>query len=291
MANFYILTDSSCDLPKDLIEKNSIDYLGLICNFNNKDYIEDFGVSLSYSDFYEEIRKGTMPTTSQINSFRFSETFLEYAKSEKPLLYVSFSSALSGTYNSALIAKEETLEKYPNAKIEIIDSKSASLGVGLLVMESCKLRDSGYTLDDAVKYLDDFKYKINHIFTVDDLNHLKRGGRISSAAATFGSLLNIKPILRVSNEGSLVNYSKVKGRKKSIKTLFEEIKNRIVDPENQTIYISHADCMEDALKLSSMIKEEFSIPVVINYIGLVIGSHTGANALAIFCTGNNREED
>ncbi|MCR6514891.1 DegV family protein [Clostridium sp. LY3-2] len=291
MANFYILTDSSCDLPKDLIEKNSIDYLGLICNFNNKDYIEDCGTSLSYSDFYEEIRKGTMPTTSQINSFRFSETFLEYAKSEKPLLYVSFSSSLSGTYNSALIAKEETLEQYPNAKIEIIDSKSASLGVGLLVMESCKLRDSGYTLDDAVKYLNDFKYKINHIFTVDDLNHLKRGGRISSAAATFGSLLNIKPILRVSNEGSLVSYSKVKGRKKSIKTLFEEIKNRIVDPQNQTIYISHADCMEDALKLSDMIKEEFSIPVVINYIGLAIGSHTGANALAIFCTGNNREED
>lgn len=291
MANFYILTDSSCDLPKDLIEKNSIDYLGLICNFNNKDYIEDCGTSLSYSDFYEEIRKGTMPTTSQINSFRFSETFLEYAKSEKPLLYVSFSSSLSGTYNSALIAKEETLEQYPNAKIEIIDSKSASLGVGLLVMESCKLRDSGYTLDDAVKYLNDFKYKINHIFTVDDLNHLKRGGRISSAAATFGSLLNIKPILRVSNEGSLVSYSKVKGRKKSIKTLFEEIKNRIVDPTNQTIYISHADCMEDALKLSDMIKEEFSIPVVINYIGLAIGSHTGANALAIFCTGNNREED
>lgn len=291
MANFYILTDSSCDLPKDLIEKNSIDYLGLICNFNNKDYIEDCGTSLSYSDFYEEIRKGTMPTTSQINSFRFSETFLEYAKSEKPLLYVSFSSSLSGTYNSALIAKEETLEQYPNAKIEIIDSKSASLGVGLLVMESCKLRDSGYTLDDAVKYLNDFKYKINHIFTVDDLNHLKRGGRISSAAATFGSLLNIKPILRVSNEGSLVSYSKVKGRKKSIKTLFEEIKNRIIDPQNQTIYISHADCMEDALKLSDMIKEEFSIPVVINYIGLAIGSHTGANALAIFCTGNNREED
>lgn len=291
MANFYILTDSSCDLPKDIIEKNSIDYLGLICNFNNKDYIEDCGTSLSYSDFYEEIRKGTMPTTSQINSFRFSETFLKYARSEKPLLYVSFSSALSGTYNSALIAKEETLEKYPNAKIEIIDSKSASLGVGLLVMEACKLRDSGYTLEDAVKYLDDFKYKINHIFTVDDLNHLKRGGRISSAAATFGSLLNIKPILRVSNEGSLVSYSKVKGRKKSIKTLFEEIKNRIIDPQNQTIYISHADCMEDALKLSDMIKEEFSIPVVINYIGLAIGSHTGANALAIFCTGNNREED
>lgn len=289
MTNFYILTDSSCDLPKDIIEKNSIDYLGLICNFNNKDYIEDFGISLSYSDFYKEIREGTMPTTSQINSFRFSETFLEYAKLEKPLLYVSFSSALSGTYNSALIAKEETLEKYPNAKIEIIDSKSASLGVGLLVMESCKLRDSGYTLDDAVKYLNDFKYKINHIFTVDDLNHLKRGGRISNTAAAFGTLLNIKPILRVSNEGSLVNYSKVKGRKKSIKTLFEEIKNRIIDPENQTIYISHADCIEDALKLSGMIKEAFDIPVIINYIGLAIGSHTGANALAIFCIGTNRE--
>lgn len=289
MSKFSILTDSSCDLPKNLIDNLSIQYLGLICNLNNTDYIEDCGVSLKYSNFYNQIRSGVLPITSQINSFRFAEVFEEHAKKNTPLLYIGFSSALSGTFNSAVIAKNDVIEKYPNAKIILIDSKSASLGVGALVIDACKLRDKDFDIESVANYIENEKLKINHIFTVDDLNHLKRGGRISKTSATFGTLLNIKPILRVSEEGSLVDYAKVKGRKKSIKTIFEEFKEKVVNPENQTVFISHADCLEDAKILSNMIKDEFSTEVMINYIGLAIGSHTGANALTIIFKGNDRK--
>lgn len=282
------MTDSSCDLPKDIIDRFSIHYIGLICNLNNTEYVEDYGKSLSYSDFYNDLRNGLMPTTSQINSFRFHEAFEKYAKEDISVIYLAFSSALSGTYNSALIAKEEILESYPNADIAIIDTRSASLGVGLLVYDACTLRENGASKDEVIKYIEDTKLKVNHLFTVDDLNHLKRGGRISPTMATIGTLLQVKPLLYIPDDGTLQNFSKVKGRKKSIKALFNKFEEKVLDPNNQTIFISHGDCLEDAKSLANMIKEKYNTEIIINYIGLAIGSHSGPNTLTLFFKGNNR---
>lgn len=262
--------------------------IGLICNFKGKEYIEDSGKSISYHDFYESIRNGEMPTTSQINSYRFYEVFEKYVKENTSIIYISFSSALSGTYNSSLLAKEDILEVYPNADISIINSLSASLGVGLLVYEACKLKEKGASKEEVVNYLEDTKYKVNHIFTVDDLNHLKRGGRISPAVAAIGTLLQVKPILYVSNDGTLNNFGKVKGRKKSLKALFNKLEENMNIEENETIFISHGDCIEDAEKLKEMINEKYDFEVIINYIGLAIGSHAGPNTLALFFKGENR---
>lgn len=229
-----------------------------------------------------------MPTTSQVNSYRFYEIFEKYIKENYSIIYISFSSALSGTYNSSLIAKSEIIEKYPNADISIIDSKSASLGVGLIVYEACKLKEEGKSKEEVVNYIENMKLKVNHIFTVDDLNHLKRGGRISSTAATIGTLLQVKPLLYVPDNGTLCNFGKVKGRKKSIKSLFNKLEEKIDINSNKVIFISHGDCIEDAEKLKSMITEKYNIEVIINYIGLAIGSHSGPNTLALFFKGKNR---
>lgn len=229
-----------------------------------------------------------MPTTSQVNSYRFYEIFEKYIKENYSIIYISFSSALSGTYNSSLIAKSEIIEKYPNADISIIDSKSASLGVGLIVYEACKLKEEGKSKKEVVNYIENMKLKVNHIFTVDDLNHLKRGGRISSTAATIGTLLQVKPLLYVPDNGTLCNFGKVKGRKKSIKSLFNKLEEKIDIKTNKVIFISHGDCIEDAEKLKSMITEKYNIEVIINYIGLAIGSHSGPNTLALFFKGKNR---
>ncbi|MDO5038264.1 DegV family protein [Clostridium sp.] len=288
MNNYIILTDSSCDLPQYIIDKYSIINIGLICSFKNKEYIEDGGKSLEYTNFYNGLRNGEMPTTSQVNSYRFYEIFEKYIKENYSIIYISFSSALSGTYNSSLIAKSEIIEKYPNADISIIDSKSASLGVGLIVYEACKLKEEGKSKEEVVNYIENMKLKVNHIFTVDDLNHLKRGGRISSTAATIGTLLQVKPLLYVPDNGTLCNFGKVKGRKKSIKSLFNKLEEKIDINSNKVIFISHGDCIEDAEKLKSMITEKYNIEVIINYIGLAIGSHSGPNTLALFFKGKNR---
>lgn len=229
-----------------------------------------------------------MPTTSQINSYRFYEVFEKYIKENYSIIYIAFSSALSGTYNSSLIAKDEILENYPNADISIIDSKSASLGVGLIVHEACKLKEKGKSKEEVVNHIEDMKLKVNHLFTVDDLNHLKRGGRISPTVAAIGTLLQVKPLLYVPNDGTLCNFGKVKGRKKSIKSLFNKLEEKIDINSNETIFISHGDCIEDAERLKDMITEKYDVEVIINYIGLAIGSHSGPNTLALFFKGENR---
>ena len=282
------MTDSGSDLPKDIIDKFSIHSIGLICNFNDKEYIDEYGKSIDYKTFYDGLRNGAMPITSQINSFRFFEIFEKYAKENIPIIYIAFSSALSGTYNSSLIAREEILEKYPNADISIIDTRCASLGEGLLVYEACKLRENGASKEDVVNHIENIKLKVNNIFTVDDLNHLKRGGRISPTVATIGSLLQVKPILYIPEDGTLQSFSKVKGRKKAIKTLYNYFEEKFDYSKDNTIFISHGDCIEEAEKLASIIKEKYDVNIIISYIGPVIGSHSGPNTLAIFFKGLDR---
>ena len=290
MKYFVILTDSACDLPQNIINDLEINELGLICNIDNKEYIDDINIEITHKEFYNKLREGIMPSTSQINSFRFVEIFEEYVKKEIAILYLAFSSSLSGTYNSSLIARNELLEKYPEAKIEIIDTRAACLGQGLIVYYAAKMRKEGKTLEEISNWVEENKNKTCHFFTVDNLDHLKRGGRISPTVAAIGSLLNIKPMLYTNDKGELHNFSKAKGRKKAIKNLYELLDKHIVNPEEQTIFIAHSDCIEDAEKLAEMIKDNYKVKeIIIDYIGIVIGSHTGTGTLALFFLGDTKE--
>lgn len=290
MKDFIILTDSGCDLSLNMIKDLDINYIGLVCNINKKEIIEDCGQTLNYKDFYDLIRDGAMPTTSQINSFRFYEEFERHIKNEKAIIYIAFSSGLSGTYNSSIIARNDILEKYPDADISIIDSKAASSGFGLLVFYAAQLKKQGKTKEEIVQWLEDNKLKTCHFFTVNDLNHLKRGGRISPTSAAIGNLLNIKPVLYVDDEGHLKNFAKAKGNKKALATLLEKLDDHIVNPEDQYIFISHSDNLEGAETLASMIRSKYNVKdIFINYIGLAIGSHTGIGAVTLFFLGTKRE--
>ncbi len=283
------MADSSCDLPLNYIKNNEIHCVGLVCNLENKDFIDDFGETLKYSDFYNKLRLGEMPTTSQVNTYRFIEAFKSFVEMNKSIVYIGFSSALSGTYQNALMARNEVLKLYPHADITVIDSRSASLGLGAIVFYSSKLLKEGATKKELVDWIENNKLKVNHWFTVSDLNHLKRGGRISATNALLGSILDIKPILNVNDKGELIFVEKVRSRKKSIKCLFDKFERYAVNPEKQTVFISHGDCIEDVLLLKSMIENKYKIKdFIINPIGPVIGSHSGPDTLALFFLSNNR---
>jgi DegV family protein with EDD domain len=289
MDNYIIMVDSASDLPLNLIKEYELCLVGLKCHFKDKEYIENEDMTLSYSDFYNGIREGEIPTTSQVNTFTFYENFEKYVMDGKSVIYPSFSSGLSGTINSAELAKNEILENYPNADITIIDTKCASLGYGLLVIKSCILKNDGASKDEVINYINDTYPKMNHLVLMDDLNYLKRGGRLSGTAATLGSILQVKPLVKMNSEGKLINYSKVKGRKKGIATLFKEFEENALDINCQKIIaISHSDCIEDAEKLAEMIKEKYDVEIIINYIGCVIGSHTGTGTIGLFFLGKNR---
>ena len=207
-SEIILVIDSGCDLPLEYIKQDNIVPLGLICNFKGESIEDDFGQKFTRKNFYDAIRQGEMPTTSQINSQKYEEVFRKYATLEKPIIYIAMSSALTGTINSANIAREAILEELPGADISIVDSKCASLGQGLLVHYAYEMLKAGSSKDEIVTWIEGNKLKINHWFTVNDLNHLKRGGRISSSAAVVGTLLNIKPVLFVDNEGRLTAFSK-----------------------------------------------------------------------------------
>jgi DegV family protein with EDD domain len=284
-----IITDSCCDLPLEYINENNIPVISLTFHFKGREYKDDFGKSIDYKTFYDEVRKGEMSNTSQINAYIFEEIFKKYISEGYSIIYIAFSSALSGTYNSSLIARENILDENKNADITIVDSRSASMGQGLIVYYANEMLKKGASKQEIVDWLENNKLRVNHWFTVDDLNHLKRGGRVSAASAAIGTILDIKPILHVNDDGKLIPVTKVKGRKKSIKTLAEELKNKIVNPEEQTIFISHGDSFEDAKMLEKIILEEVKVKnVLINYVGPVIGSHSGPGTIALFFIGQNR---
>ena len=284
-----IFTDSCCDLPIKFVKENNIEVMELRVNLKGEDIPDDLGESINYKDFYKLIRNGEMPTTSQVNIGEFQEKFEKYVNEGYSIIYIGFSSVLSGCINSARLAAENIKLDNENADIRIIDSKSASMGLGLLVFYSAKMLKEGKSKDEIVNWIEENKLKVNHWFTVDDLNHLKRGGRISSSVAIVGRMLSIKPIMHVDNEGRLIPVSKVKGRKKSIKVLQEKIAEKIVNPEEQTIFISHGDCLEEAEHLKELITSEIKVnDVIINNIGPVVGSHSGPGTIALFFTGASR---
>lgn len=284
-----IITDSACDLKREYIDKNNIGLLSLILNLEGKIIKDDLGKSLSYKDFYNKMREGATPTTSQVNAHDFEEEFVKHIKNGDSIIYISISSGLSGTFNSANIAKNNLLEEYPEEKIELIDSLGASMGQGLLVLKACEMRDNGASVEEIVNWIEDNKRRVIHLVLVDDLNHLKRGGRISGATATIGGLLNIKPSAYLDNEGKLVQGEKIKGKKKALKFLANSIKERAIDSENEVLYICHADCNEEAETLKALVEEEIKFKdIVLNYAGNAIGAHAGPGALAVIYLGKHR---
>lgn len=284
-----ILTDSSSDLPREYVESTHLPFLSLTCHFNGMDFEDDFGKTLGYKKFYEAIRNGVVATTSQINTYHFIEEFRKYVQQGKAVIYIGFSSALSGCVSSAKAAKETVCEEFPDASISVIDTKCASLGQGLIVMHAVDMLKKGCSKEEIVSWVEENKLRLNHWFTVEDLMYLKRGGRISSSTAILGTLLDIKPVMHVDNEGKLVPVTKVKGRKKSLKALAQRLKDKIVDPEDQVIAISHGDCLEDATYLRDLVLNDVKVKdVIINNVGPVIGSHSGPGTVALFFLGQSR---
>lgn len=284
-----LIIDSCCDLPLKFVQENNLSGVYLTTTIGNNTYEDNFGSSISHEEFYAKMRAGELPTTSQINTFKYMEIFTKYILEKKSIIYIGFSSALSGSLNNAIVAKNSIVDKFPEADITIIDSKCASLGEGLLIYYAYNMLNSGHSKDEVEAWVEQNKLKLNHWFTVSDLNYLKRGGRISSATAVVGTLLDIKPILHVDNEGRLIPVTKVKGRKKSLKVLADMLFERIVNPEESVIAISHGDCLDDALYLQKIILEKVKVKdVIINNVGPVIGSHSGPGTIALFFFGKNR---
>ena len=288
-SGIILVIDSGCDLPLEYIKQDNIVPLGLICNFKGKAIEDDFGENIARKDFYDALRLGEMPTTSQINSQIYLEVFKKYVLQKKSIIYIAMSSALTGTINSANIARETVLEDFPEADISIVDSKCASLGQGLLTYYAYEMLKSGKSKVEIVEWIEENKLRINHWFTVNDLNHLKRGGRISSSAAAVGTLLNIKPVLFVDNEGRLIPFTKCRGRKKAISTLVQKFKEKSDPSKEQVIAISHGDCLQDALALEALLRENGNVKdVILNYVGTAIGTHVGPDMLGLFFIAKER---
>ena len=274
-----IVIDSCTDFPYSYIKEHDVTVVNLTYHFKGKENIDDFFQSMDPKAFYDAVRAGEMPTTSQVNTDVYIKTFRPFIEENRPVISLSFSSALSGSYSSSLLARKMLLEEYPEADITLIDTKAASLG----------MLEEGASKEELIQWVEENKLKTAHWFTVNDLNHLKKGGRVSGAAAFIGTMLNIKPILHVDDEGRLIPVSKVKGRKKSIQALYEKLQETIVNPEEQTIFISHGDAPEDAQALANLIRADYKVKdIVINNVGPVIGAHSGPGTLALFFLADRR---
>ena len=288
MANYRIITDSCCDLTDALISKLNITVVPLNMLFRGELRADSVGDDIK--DVYSALRAGEAASTSAANPENWASAIEPYLAAGDDVLVLAFSSGLSTTYQSAVIAADDLSEKYPDRKIRVVDTLCASLGQGLLVHYVCQKRDEGMDLDTLTQWTEDNKQNLCHWFTVDDLMYLKRGGRISAATALVGTVLQIKPVLHVDSEGHLINVSKARGRKAAIDTLAKKMEQTALPGKNDYAMICHGDCIEDAQYLANLIKERCGVKeVFIGYTGAVIGSHSGPGTLAAFFLGEARK--
>lgn len=290
MRDYVIITDSCCDLSEQLANDAGLYVIPMVMTISGKEYKNYLDErEISSKAFYDRLRAGETASTSALNMDTFLSVFGEFLEQGKDILYLAFSSGLSGTYHVSTLAAEELAQKYPESRIFCCDTLCASMGEGLLVYLAGKKKQSGASIEEVRDFVEQNKLNLCHWFTVDDLNHLKRGGRVSATTAFVGSLLNIKPVLHVDDEGHLINVGKARGRRAAVSSLFEHMKETAVNPLEQTVFISHGDCEEDALALKEMIEKEFSPKEIqINPIGPVIGAHSGPGTLALFFLGSKR---
>lgn len=289
--SFKILSDASCNLSAQMMDELGIVYksLNLISEdgTETKNYLND--KKFSFKGFYDRLRNKENIKTSLLNVEEFSAAYKEILDGGDDVLAITVSSGISGTYQAAKIAADDLREQYPDRKIIVIDSLCASIGHGLMVYYAAMMKNEGKSIDEVADFV--YKNRLNmvHNFTVDDLFFLKRGGRLSGGVAVIGTILQIKPVLHVNNEGKLISLSKVNGRKKSINALFETFKENVVDPDNQVMAICHGDCIEDAEYLANKIRSEFNPKdIIINYCDPVIAAHAGPGVLAVFYMGKER---
>lgn len=290
MNKFIIATESCSDLPIDLVKKYDIAVLPMVLELEGKTYHHYYDHrEISLKTFYDKLRDKKTSTTSLVNVGEFIEFFTKLLQKGQDILYVGFSSGLSGTFQSSLIAIDMLKEEYPNQRIVAVDTLSGSLGQGYLVWRTALLREEGKTIDEIAAWLESNKLKVAHLFTVEELGTLKRGGRLSGSAAFFGTLLGVKPILRIDNEGKIAVLRKAIGRKKSLIEMVDMLKEQIVDPENQTVFIAHGDCLEEAKEVGGLIRSNVKIKdIVYSYIGPVIGAHSGPGTIAVFFMADKR---
>lgn len=286
---FQIITDSGSDLPQEYFSEHNVECVKLGFLMEGVDYFGESGNEIDAKVFYEKLRNGALPTTYQITPETARTHIQPYLEKGEDVLVVAFSSGLSGTANSFILAAKLLSEEYPERKVLVVDSLCASLGQGLFVHYVVEKADTGASIEETFEYAENLKLKINHQFTVDNLFHLKRGGRVSTTAAVVGTMLNVKPTLHVNDEGKLIATGKVIGRKRSLKRLVENMLSAKDIDENDWIFISHGDCLEDAEYVKEQVQKEFpNNKFLINYIGPVIGSHSGNGTVALFFKATER---
>ena len=290
MRDFVLVSDSSCDLPQALVEQFGLKIVPLTVNIGGKIYKNYLDESeIGFKEFYDHARANEEIKTSCPSLEAFTEVFEEVLNEGKDILYIGFSSALSATTQNARITAEDCAEKYPEAKIIVVDSLAASMGQGLLLKYVFEEKQKGKSIEEVAQYAEDTKLHICHWFTVQDLMYLKRGGRVSATTAIAGTALNIKPVMHTDDEGRLTNVGKARGRKASLNALLDKMKETAINPAQQTIYISHGDCEDEVKDFAKLIKKELGVKdVVINYVGPVIGGHTGPGVVALFFYGTKR---
>ena len=287
---YVIMTDSSCDLSQELADQLGLEVLPLEVMADGKNYRNWLdGREIGFKEFYKLAREGKELKTSAVNTAAFEEKMEKLLKEGKDILYIGFSSGLSTTYNSGEAAARELREKYPERKIYTVDTLAASLGQGMITYYAAKKKEAGATIEEVRDFVENEKLHMCHWFTVDDLNYLKRGGRISAATAAVGTMLSIKPVMHMDNEGHLVAVGKARGRKAALCQLLDTMGELGEGLEGQTTFICHSDCMDDAQYVASQMKERFGVAQVnINWIGPVIGAHTGPGTIGIFFWGSER---
>lgn len=290
MSDYIIITDSSCDLPDNLVKALELEVLPLSFIMDGKTYRNwPDNREMSPDQFYGKEREGLMATTNAVNVGEAADAIEAVLKQGKDALILAFSSGLSTTCNSFQIAAQELAEQYPDRKIYVVDTLCASLGQGMFVYQAAKLRQEGKTMEEVRDWAEETKLRQCHYFTVDDLFFLKKGGRVSAATAVVGTMLQIKPVLHVDDEGHLINVAKARGRKASLTALVDKVGELAEDPASQTMFISNSDCLKDAQFVADEIKKRYGVKeIIINSIGPVIGAHTGPGCVALFFMGKHR---
>jgi DegV family protein with EDD domain len=290
MSDFVIVTDSCCDLPGGMAGELGLEVLPLSIHLGGKEYLNDLDEKeIRFGEFYRQLREGGKCTTSAVNVESFIGKMEPYLQNGKDILCLAFSSGLSNTYNASKLAAEELAPKYPDRRIYTVDTLCASLGQGLLIYHAVQEKRRGKTIEEVRDWAEENKLRLCHWFTVDDLNFLKRGGRVSAATALIGTVLGIKPVLHVDDEGHLINMGKVRGRRASLNALVDHMAETVTDPENQAVFISHGDCADDAQWVGDEVRKRFGVKeIVVNYVGPVIGAHSGPGTVALFFLGTHR---
>ena len=290
MNDYTIITDSSCDLPDSLVKELELEVLPLAFIMDGKTYRNyPDNREMSPKDFYNKEREGVMATTNAVNVGEASDAIESVLKQGRDVLVLAFSSGLSTTCNSFQIAAGDLAEQYPDRKIFVVDTLCASLGQGMFVYQAAKLRQAGKSMEEVRDWAEQNKLRQCHWFTVNDLFFLKKGGRVSAATAVVGTMLQIKPVMHVDNEGHLIKVDTARGRKASLNALVDKVGELAENPAAQTMFISNSDCAEEAQYVADQIKAKYGTEeIIINSIGPVIGAHTGPGCVALFFMGKHR---